>query len=228
VIGELYRQQKWMYDHKSHRIDDRIVSINKPHVRPIVRGKAGAKVEFGAKGSASVAQGLVFVGHISWDNFNESTDLIDQINSHKKKFGFYPESVHADKIYRTRENLRYCKKHGIRLSGPRLGRPPKQTEQNSVETAIAKKIAHQDEIDRIAIEGKFGQGKRRYSLGRIMTKLNHSSKTAIVMSFLVMNLEKWLKAILLFFFKRSIVLKRASFQSCYCMPAKKSGFVLKF
>jgi hypothetical protein len=42
------------------------------------------------------------------------------------------------------------------------------------------------------MEGRFGQGKRRDSLGRIMTKLNHSSKTAIVMSFLVMNLEKWL------------------------------------
>lgn len=211
VIGELYRQQKWMYDHKSHRIDDRIVSINKPHVRPIIRGKAGAKVEFGAKVSASVAQGFVFIDHIDWSNFIESTDLIDQINSYKKKFGFYPESVHADKIYRTRENLRYCKKHDIRLSGPRLGRPPKQTEQNRVEIAIAKKIAHQDEIDRIAIEGKFGQGKRRYSLGRIMTKLNHSSKTAIVMSFLVMNLEKWLKAILLFFFQAFVCFKKGTF-----------------
>lgn len=201
VISELYRQQKEMYDHKSRRVDDRIVSVNKPHVRPIKRGKAGADVEFGAKVSASLVDGFVFVDRVSWDNFNESKELIDQIEAYKNRFGHFPESVHADKIYRNRDNLRYCKKHKIRLSGPRLGRPPKQTEQNKDEIKALKTLARQDEIDRIAIEGKFGQGKRRYSLGRIMTKLNHTSKTAIVMSFLVMNLEKWLKATFLSLFR---------------------------
>ena len=197
VISEIYRQQKWMYDHKIRRIDDRIVSINKPHVRPIKRGKAGADTEFGAKISAGVVDGFTFIHRISWDNYNESTDLIDQIEKYKDRFGFYPKSVHADKIYRTRDNLRYCKKHGIRLSGPKLGRPLKPTEQNKARIAADKKLAHQDEIDRIAIEGRFGLGKRRYGLGRIMTKLDYTSKTAIIMSFLVMNLERWLKAIFL-------------------------------
>jgi transposase, IS5 family len=201
VISEVYRQQKEMYDHKSRRVDDRIVSINKPHVRPIKRGKAGADVEFGAKVSASVVDGFIFVDRVSWDNFNESKELIDQIEAYKNRFGHFPESVHADKIYRNRENLRYCKKNKIRLSGPRLGRPPKQTEENKDKIKALKNLARQDEIDRIAIEGKFGQGKRRYSLGRIMTKLNHTSKTAIVMSFLVMNLEKWLKATFLSLFR---------------------------
>jgi len=200
VISELCRQQKWMYDHKSRRIADRIVSINKPHVRPIKRGKAGADTEFGAKISASVVDGFTFVDRISWNNFNESTDLIDQIKTYKKRFDVYPESVHADKIYRTRDNLRYCQEHGIRVSGPKLGRPPKQTEQNKAKIAADKKIARQDEIDRVAIEGRFGLAKRSYSLGRIMTKLDCTSKTAIVMSFLIMNLEKWLKAIFLFLF----------------------------
>ena len=76
------------------------MSINKPHVRPIKRGKAGADVEFGAKVSASVVDGFVFVDRISWNNFNESTDLIDQIEAYKNRFGHFPESVHADKIYR--------------------------------------------------------------------------------------------------------------------------------
>ena len=65
-----------------------------------------------------------------------------------------------------------------------------------------KKLAHQDENDRIAIEGKFG-------LGRIMTKLDHTSKTAIVISFLVMSLEKWLKAIFLSLFRLRYHLKWA-------------------
>jgi len=222
VINEIYRQQQWMYDHKSRRIDDRIVSINKPHVRPIRRGKAGADVEFGAKVSASVVNGFVFVDRISWDNFNESTDLIGQIEAYKSRFGFFPESVHADKIYRNRDNLRYCKKYKIRLSGPRLGRPPKQTEQNKDKIKFLKTLARQDEIDRIAIEGKFGHGKRRYSLGRIMTKLSHTSKTAIVMSFLVMNLERWLKAIFLSLFRLLHGLYRHCFQANICKHTRKN------
>jgi hypothetical protein len=221
VISEVYRQQQWMYDHKSRRIDDRIVSINKPHVRPIKRGKAGADVEFGAKVSASVVDGFVFVDCISWDNFNESKDLKDQIEAYKKRFGYFPESVHADKIYRNRDNLRYCKKNKIRLSGPRLGRPPKQTEQNKDKIKALKKLARQDEIDRIAIEGKFGQGKRRYGLGRIMTKLDHTSKTAIAMSFLVMNLERWLKAIFLSLFQLLYGLFGHCFQACICTYTRK-------
>jgi hypothetical protein len=197
VISEVYRQQKWMYDHRSLRIDDRIVSINKPHVRPIKRGKAGASTEFGAKISASVVEGFVFADRISWNNFNESTDLINQIKAYRARHGFYPESVHADKIYRTQGNRKFCKKHGIRMSGPKLGRPPKPTEENKVRLQEARQQAHQDELDRIPIEGKFGLGKRRYGLNRIMTKLSFTSKTSIAITFLVMNLEKWLKAILL-------------------------------
>jgi len=201
VISEVYRQQKYMYDHRSLRIDDRIVSINKPHVRPIKRGKAGSSTEFGAKISASVVEGFVFADRISWNNFNESTDLIDQITTYKARHGFYPESIHADKLYRTRGNRRFCKKHGIRMSGPRLGRPPKPTEENKAKLQEASRQARQDELDRIPIEGKFGLGKRRYGLNRIMTKLSFTSKTAIALTFLVMNLEKWLKAIFLFLFQ---------------------------
>jgi len=203
VIAEVQRQQQWMYDHNSLRIDDRIVSISQPHVRPIKRGKAGADTEFGAKISISLVDGISFVDRISWDNFNEGIDLIAQIEAYRKRFGCYPESVHADKIYRNRDNRRYCKKHKIRLSGPKLGRPPKVTAANAEELKAAKKQARQDEIDRNAVEGKFGQGKRRYSLNRIMTKLSHTSETAIMLSFMVMNLKRWLVTLLFFIFHRA-------------------------
>ena len=189
VVNEVYRQQKWMFDHRENRIDDRIVSVSQPHVRPIKRGKAGASTEFGAKLSASLVNGYCFLDRLNWDNYNESLDLIDQIRSYKNRFGFYPASVHADKIYRNRTNLKFCKKHGIRLSGTPLGRPPK--DQSKV--LASQKMARQDEIDRIPIEGKFGQGKRRFSLSRILCKLSRTSETAIAMVFFVMNLEKWLK-----------------------------------
>ena len=198
VITELFRQQQLMYESRSHRIEDRIVSISQPHLRPIVRGKAKSNVEFGAKVSVSLVDGFSFVDRISWDNYNESCDLIDQIKSYYNRFGYYPESVHADKIYRTRDNRHYCKVRGIRLSGPPLGRPKKVTEANAEQLKQEKQQHRQDELDRIAIEGKFGQGKRRFSLARVMAKLAVTSEAVILVSFMVMNLEKILSSGLYF------------------------------
>jgi transposase, IS5 family len=162
VINELYRQQRWMYDNRKQRIDDRIVSISQPHIRPIIRGKARSKVEFGAKISVSLVDGFSYVDRIDWDNYNEAKDLIGQIEEYRRRFDCYPESVHADQIYRNQENRTFCKNHGIRLSGPPLGRPKKLTAENAQELEREKRQIYQDEIDRIAIEGKFGQGKRRF------------------------------------------------------------------
>jgi len=198
VVKELYRQQQEMYKNHLHKTADRIVSISQPHIRPIVRGKAKSNVEFGAKVSLSLIDGFSFVDRISWDSYNESGDLVEQIMKYHERFGFYPESVHADQIYRTLDNRRFCKKKGIRLSGPPLGRPKKVTPENA-ELLKQEKLQHrQDEIDRIAIEGKFGQGKRRFSLSRIMTKLAGTSETVIMVAFMVMNLEKILSGRLYF------------------------------
>jgi hypothetical protein len=194
VVKELYRQQRWMYDNHQHRIADRIVSLYQPHVRPMVRGKAKSPVEFGAKVSISLVHGFSFVERIGWDAYNESCDLMGQIERYRKRFGFYPESVHVDRIYRTQENRRFCRKHGIRLSGPPLGRPSAEMELRREQ----KKLQRQDEIDRIAVEGKFGQGKRRFSLARVMTKLAQTSEVSILISFFVMNLEKILTGIFSF------------------------------
>jgi len=204
VIHEVYRQQQWMYDHKSKRIENRIVSISQPHVRPIVRGKASASTEFGAKLSVSLVNGFVYLDKLCWDGYNESVNLKAQVESYKKRFGFYPASVHCDTIYRTRDNRGYCKKHGIRMSGPPLGRPPKEPAKNKER----KLQQRQDELDRIPIEGKFGQGKRRFALGRIMAKLSQTSETVIALIFIVMNLEKWLKEPFLFFFALQSPLRR--------------------
>ena len=126
VGSEIVRQQEKMWSDGTEKIEDRIVSLTQPHVRPIVRGKAGATTESGAKLSVSCFEGWVLLERLSWDNYNESLDLKNQIESYKELTGFYPESVHVDKIYRNRENRAWCSERGIRISGPPLGRPPKK------------------------------------------------------------------------------------------------------
>lgn len=193
VVAEVYRQQQWMYDNKTSKIEDRIVSLSQPHIRPIVRGKARTPVEFGAKLSVTLRDGYVFLDRIDWNNFNESGDFKAQVEAFKEATGVYPESVHVDRIYRTRSNRAFCKERGIRISGPPLGRPPANISQQK------KKQALEDERVRNAIEGKFGVSKRRFSLNRVMAKLPNTSQTAIAITFLVMNLSALLRQVFCLF-----------------------------
>jgi len=188
VIREVYRQQQEMYDERKRTIPHRIVSISQPHVRPIKRNKAGSTWEFGAKVSIGLSSGLAAIHRIGWDNFNESLDLKGQLEEYRRIYGCWPESVHADKIYRTRENIHFCKERGIRISGRKLGRP---FEDPAVMLALRQQ-RYEDERIRNAVEGKFGEGKRRYSTDRVMTKLRETSETVISMVYLVMNLERLL------------------------------------
>src|SRR5690606_12432726 len=116
VIHELYRQQQNMFDPKSNRIDDRIVSIqqpHEPHVRPIVRGKTSARMEFSLKISVSLVDGFSFLDVLDWNAYHEGNYLEQSIEAYFQRYGFYPEAVLVDQIYRTRENREYCKKLGI-------------------------------------------------------------------------------------------------------------------
>jgi IS5 family transposase len=107
----------------------------------------------------------------------------------------YPAVILADKIYRNRENLAYCKSRGIRLSGPKLGRPTKESQLED------RKQEGRDAAERNAIEGKFGEGKRRFGLGLIRARRSTTSETVIALQFLVMNLERRLRFLFLFLFR---------------------------
>jgi hypothetical protein len=194
VIPHLYAQQQEMYQNKTHRCDDRIVSISQPYVRPIVRGKQDKPVEFGAKLSVSLNEdGIACVDHLRWDAFHEGLDLPGQVEAYRERKGYYPEVVLGDPIYGTRDNRNYLKKRGIRFAGKPLGRPRKVTEENAVELKKAKEQRREEYRQRIPIEGKFGQGKNGYRLNYIRAKRADTSLAWINSIFLVMNLMVLLK-----------------------------------
>jgi len=195
VISELHRQQTILLYAKTRSIPDRIVNLVQRHVRPIVRGKARAAVEFGAKISVSVRNGFAFLHRISWDPYNESEDLIPQAKKYKQEHGCYPERICADRIYINTKNRNFCTKNNIRLSGKRLGRPPKDPAVN----AAHKQQLSADQRRRNEVEGVFGSGKRKYSLQLIMARLPKGAETTISMAFLVMCAEKILRLVCLFF-----------------------------
>ena len=194
VIQHIYAQQNEMYHNKSKRCDDRIVSLHQPHLRPIVRGKQDAPVEFGAKLSVSMDQdGIACVDELRWDAFHEGGDLKRQVESFRTRHGHYPEKVLADPAYGSRENRKYLKERGIHFAGKPLGRPPKVTPDNAEALKQAKAQRREDYRQRIPIEGKFGQGKHGYGLGYIRAKRADTSVAWINSIFLVMNLMVLLK-----------------------------------
>lgn len=194
IISELYRQQQWMYDHRTHTIQNRMVSIAQPYVRPIVRGKAGKQVEFGAKLSGVVIEGNVYLDNLSWDAYNENSDMKGAVEKYRQRFGFYPESVNADKIYWSRENRWYLKEKNIAMYGGKpLGRPKKIDELTPEE-----KREHKEKSKRRNwIEGKFGEGKRAYGLGLVMAKTQQTSESWIAMVIFVMNIARAFRDIFL-------------------------------
>ena len=88
VVREILRQQIYLYKNNTHAIPGKILSISQPHVRAIARGKARGNFEFGAKISAAVApHRMVYIDRLSWEPYNESEDLMPQIEKYRERFG---------------------------------------------------------------------------------------------------------------------------------------------
>jgi len=190
VIQAVYLQQKQMYDQKTNSCPDRIVSIYQPHVRPILRGKQNARVEFGSKLGVSLDNGFTLVNHLSWKAYHEGKDLINQVKQYFDIHGFYPDLVQVDKAYSTRENRNWLKERNIRITAPPLGRKPKQQISQYQKTKRKKEAAERNHI-----EAKFGQGKNGYNLNKIRAKLKSTAESWVSCIFFVMNLINYLKKI---------------------------------
>lgn len=160
------------------------MSISQPYIRPIVRGKAKAPVEFGAKLDLSIDEkGIARLERLSFDAYNESDVLITAVENYKSRIGHYPERVLVDQIYRNRSNRAFCTEHGIRISGPALGRPKKNDKAD-------KKQEYIDNTDRIEVERAFSLAKRKYGLGLLTTKLDTTTRSAIALSIIAMNVNR--------------------------------------
>lgn len=179
-----------MYDNKAHSVKYRIVITSQLGLRLNVRRKAKASVEFGAKFDLSLdREGYGRIEKISFEAYNESICLIEAVERFRERIGHYLKRVLADQIYRTRVNRNYSKDHGIRLSGPKFGRP-------GVNAKTDKKQEYQDNTDRIEVERCFSLSKRCYGMGCIATKLEETQLTSIALSVFVTNLFKIQKRIL--------------------------------
>lgn len=201
LLTTLYEQQRILYETHTHSIPHRIVSLIQPHIRPIPRGKARVKTEFGAKLHISLVNGYARMERLSFDAYNEADDFFRIVERYRDRYGRYPSRILADRIYRNRETLAFCKEYGIRLTGPALGRPPKDKSL----TREQKRQEYTDICDRNAVEGAFGTLKTAYGLGRVAARLAATSRCVIGVALLLFNLTKRVKEFLRTFFSTCLV-----------------------
>ena len=167
IITRMYRQQKNHFRNNDSResIPNRIVSLSKPHLRPIVRGKEVKSVEFGAKVNNILVDGISFIEKLSFNAFNEGTRLVHCLKMHKKLFGVEAKKVGGDTGYAGTENRDYCKANGIKTSFVKRGRPfgEKKKERDLVRKELAR-------VRATAMEGSFGTQKEHYDLRRVKAR----------------------------------------------------------
>ena len=177
----LYAQQKEMYVRKSRRIDDRIVSLHKPYVRPIVRGKGGGKqVEFGPKLAVSYVNGFTFVDALDYDNFSEAKVLPEQLKAYEKRFGKSPPSVTADRLYGNRDNRSMLTEAGVRSALSPLGRPRR-------DAGNERRWRKQKQRERNRIEGAFGCVKEHNGINSIRYRGKEGGEMWVRLGFPGMN-----------------------------------------
>lgn len=187
IVQEILRQQEVMLKDGRRRIDDRIVSVVQPHIRPIKRGKAGGKLtEFGPKINASVTEGFVRADRIDFNAFHEAEDLIVQVEGYRCRFGYYPGRVLADQIYWTQKNRKWLRERYIDIGGVPLGRKPQKTKYQ-------KEKERRKNNQRSEVEGKFGEVKERYGMDRVYTRLPETTLAEISLIMLSANLVKLLR-----------------------------------
>ena len=172
IIRKVLAQEKEMFE--GRKVSNRIVSIDRHYVRPIVRGKETKSVEFGAKVNNVQIDGISFIGHVSFKAFNEGIRLKDCIRMQQKLMNVRVRCVAADSIYANNANRKFCTKYGISTSFVRKGRAAKDEQMRRIlRSELSKERATR-------LEGSFGTQKQHYSLSRIKAR---NRKTEILWIF---------------------------------------------
>ena len=141
-----------------------IVSIDKPYIHPIVRGKETKSVEFGAKVNMIQIDGINFIEHFSFSAFHEGIRLPQCVAKQQKLFRRRVSLLAADSIYATNANRSFCSKRHITTGFVRKGRAGKDEEQlKLMRSALSKERSTR-------LEGSFGTEKQHYSLQKVKAR----------------------------------------------------------
>lgn len=187
IAKRIYEQQFEMARTKGRRVSNRIVSFKQPQIRPIIRGKEGKNVEFGAKAHVAIVDGYAMLDDCEFDPYHEGNLLPKSLEKHNNRFKCNPSLVLADQLYATRSNRNLLKSEGIEQSFRPIGRPPNisKKEQKKRRSQFKKRQGKRNHI-----EGLFGTLKSHYYLDRIRWTVSGGANMQIRMGLIASNLNR--------------------------------------
>lgn len=183
LVKKVYKQQQLHYDRPDVRIPNRIISLFKPYLRPIVRGKETKRVEFGKKVHKMMVGGIGFIEHWNYEAFHEGVRTIKTIWKHRKYFG-HCHLFGGDQIYANNKNRKYCSQNGILTCFKRKGRAGK----NETQAALMRSLIAKERST--VLEGSFGNEKNHYGLDRIKARTEHTENAWIFFGMMCANAMK--------------------------------------
>lgn len=169
---KVLEQQKVLFE--GGKVEERIVSIDRPYIRPIIRGKENSRVEFGAKVNNIQIDGISFIEHHSFDAFHEGIRLGQCIAYHHELTGLEAREIGADAIYATNDNRTLCSKEDITTNFARKG--PKPKDEDPAKSAARRILGN---LRATVMEGSFGNQKEHFGVGRIAAR-NRESETLLL------------------------------------------------
>ncbi len=168
TIETVYKQQKYMYDSCETKVENRVCSLHKPYVRPIVRGKEVKKVEFGAKAHKIQINGIGFLERINFNSFNEGIRLKESVKLHRQLIKKKCSQIAADAIYANNANRKFCSENNITTSFIQKGRKPTLNPEKADQISKMRSLLGKERAT--VLEGSFGSEKERYNLKLIKAK----------------------------------------------------------
>jgi hypothetical protein len=187
TIKKVFKQQSEYFNEPKSKIPNRIVSLNKPYVRPIIRGKETKRVEFGVKVNMFQVDGVDFIEHPSFDAFHEGIRLGQTIGKQQRYFDTPVRQFAGDAIYATNANRRLCNKREITTSFVPKGRKAKDEKEREK----MRKVLRTERATRM--EGSFGTQKNHYLLGCIRAKTYHTEIAWLFFGILTANVHRIVK-----------------------------------
>jgi len=184
IINKVYQQQQLHFDQPKVKIKDRIISLAKPYLRPIVRGKETKRVEFGMKVHEMQIGGINFIEHWSFNAFHEGIRLKKTIWLHRFLFRTKVKFFGGDQLYANNANRSYCSGQNIQTCFTPKGKPSKdlavRKQKKQLQQAIGKERSTR-------LEGSFGNKKNHYNLAKIKARTFASELTWIFFGNLTAN-----------------------------------------
>lgn len=183
IVKTIHHQQQYMHENPGEYVKDRIVSLFKPYLRPIVRGKENKRVEFGAKLHIYQVDGINIIDKLSFDPFNEAKNLKGCVIKHKQHFGELHQ-LGIDNIYGTNENRKFLTGKKIYTCLPRKGRPSKHEHQTK---KLRKELGKQRAT---VLEGSFGNEKNHYGLRKVKARNEATEVVWVLFGIMTANAVK--------------------------------------